>query len=85
MPSERIQRRIEKLLDEADEAYARQDWELVETTTKSALGLDPQNAAALAILAAQARVIGRTDPFATAHPPPSAAKTAVLPTSVVAR
>ena len=52
MPSERIQRRIEKLLDEADEAYAQQDWELVETTASSALGLDPENEDALAILEA---------------------------------
>lgn len=65
MPSERIQRRIEKLLDEADEAYARQDWELVETTTKSALGLDPENEDALAILAAKARVTGEANPFET--------------------
>ena len=63
MPSERIQRRIEKLLDEADEAYAQQDWEVVETTASSALGLDPENEDALAILAAKARMTGESDPF----------------------
>ncbi|MDP6713400.1 MAG: protein kinase, partial [SAR202 cluster bacterium] len=76
MPSERIQRRIEKLLDEADEAYAQQDWELVETTASSALGLDPENEDALAILAAKARMTGETDPF---EKPSSPAQTVETP------
>jgi hypothetical protein len=65
MPSERIQRRIDKLLDESDEAYARQDWAVVETTANSALGLDPENEDALAILAAKARMTGESNPFET--------------------
>ena len=41
MPSERIRRRIENLLDEADEVYARRDWAVAEDRANTALGLAP--------------------------------------------
>ena len=53
MPSERIQRRIDSYLDQADEAAARFDWE--EVRRQAALSLDPENADALAFLAAAGR------------------------------
>ena len=43
MPSERIQRQIDRLLDEADEAIASQDWTIVRDRARSALRLDPEN------------------------------------------
>ena len=52
MPSERIQRRIDSYVDQADEAAARFDWE--EVRRQAALSLDPENADALAFLAAAA-------------------------------
>ena len=43
MASERIQRRIETLLDEADEAVANSDWAVVRDRAQNALRLDPDN------------------------------------------
>ena len=43
MPTERIQRQIDRLLDEADEAIANQDWATVGNRARSALRLDPEN------------------------------------------
>ena len=62
MPSERIQRRIESLLDEADDAYARHDWAVAEDRANTALGLAPENEDARAILAAIARMTGAVAP-----------------------
>ena len=47
MPTERIQRQIDRLLDEADEAIASQDWTTVGNRARSALRLDPENLQAL--------------------------------------
>jgi len=55
MPSERIQRRIDALLDEADQAVADSNWILVEDRCKNVLRLDPANEDALALLAAAGR------------------------------
>ena len=43
MATQRIQRRIESLLDEADEAFAQGDWEVVRDRTQKVLALDPEN------------------------------------------
>ena len=55
MPSERIQRQIDRLLDEAEEAISSQDWPAVGEHARSVLRLDPENADALAYLAAAER------------------------------
>ena len=55
MPSERIQRRIDSLLDEADEAVKQRDWSVVRERAESALRMDPENPDALAYLAAADR------------------------------
>jgi len=55
MPSERIQRRIETLLDEADQAVAASNWALVEDRCTNVLRIDPENEDALTLLAAAAR------------------------------
>ena len=55
MPSERIQRQIDRLLDEADEAIASQDWTTVSDCARSTLRLDPENQDAMSYLAAAER------------------------------
>ena len=43
MPSEREKRRIEKMLDEADDAMDRMDWDVVHRRATEVLALDPEN------------------------------------------
>ena len=50
MPSERIQRQIDRLLDEVEEAMSGQDWEAVGERARSVLRLDPENQDALSYL-----------------------------------
>jgi len=57
MPSERIQRRIDHLLDEAEAAADAQDWTLVRRKTAEVLGLDPDNADAPAMSRAAEKVL----------------------------
>ena len=52
MTTERIQRRIDQLLDEADEAVSGSDWPLVRDRAQNVLALDPDNQDAVAFLAA---------------------------------
>ena len=52
MANERVQRRIDILLDEADGAFAQRDWETVRQRAQDALALDPQNQDAITFLAA---------------------------------
>ena len=59
MPSERVQRQIDRLLDEAEQAVAKSDWALVRDRAQNVLRLDPQNADALAYLAAAEREPGQ--------------------------
>jgi serine/threonine protein kinase len=55
MPSERTQRHIDRLLDEADKAIASRDWATVRQHAQDVLDLDPGNADALDFLAAMVR------------------------------
>ncbi len=71
MASERIQRRIDSLLDEADAAISRYDWEALREAANAVLRLDPSNSDALSYLAAADRDPGRDQPSPTAHPPTS--------------
>ena len=43
MPSERIQRRIDSLLDEADQAVANEDWPTVASRARAVLRMDHEN------------------------------------------
>ncbi len=52
MPSERIQRQIDRLLDEAEEALSRFDWETVGKCAGAVLRLDSSNADAITFLEA---------------------------------
>jgi tetratricopeptide (TPR) repeat protein len=68
MASERIQRRIDILLDEADEAFAQRDWETVKLRAHDTLALDPENKDALTFLSAAGRALGHPAPQATDQP-----------------
>ena len=75
MASERLQRRLERLLDQAEEAMDRSDWESVRDHAKVALGLDPNNTDAIALLASVEQVL------ATESTVPSSESTGVEPTT----
>ena len=66
MPSERILRQIDRLLDEADAAISRFDWEAVCQCAQAVLALDPANTDGAAILAAANRALGETSPASAA-------------------
>ena len=72
MASERLQRQIGLLLDEAEEALTYDDWALVSDRAEKVLLLEPNNADALAFLAAAER--------AQVGPGQSAATGATAPT-----
>jgi len=73
MPSERIQRKIDRLLDQADEAIANRYWTAVGERAQSVLRLNPGNSDALAYLSAAKRDSGTsTAPNVTAQPAPAA-------------
>jgi len=55
MPSERIQRQIDRLLDEADDAARQLDWATVRARAAAALGFDADNGDALEYLQAAER------------------------------
>ena len=82
MASERVQRQIDRLLDEAEEAISRFDWEAVRQVGQAVLAIDPMNADAITYLASADRALGATisqspQPADTLAPrPPSAAATA---------
>lgn len=53
MPSERMQRQIDRFLDAAEEAMARFDWAAVHDNAQAVLRLDPENQDAVSYLAPQ--------------------------------
>ena len=75
MASERVQRRIDRLLDQAEEAMDRLDWGTVRECARVVLGLDPENSDALAFLTSEEQVlqnISRTQPEPSPrHLPPA--------------
>jgi len=58
MPSERIQRQVDALLDEAEAAIRGDDWAMVRQRANAALSLDPGSSDAAALLAAAERNLG---------------------------
>ena len=50
MPSERIQRRIDAFLDEADEAASADEWGLVASKSRAVLAIEAENEDAAAFL-----------------------------------
>ena len=55
MPSERVQRRIDSRLDNAEQAIESNDWEVVLERVRSVLALEPDNADAVFYRDAAAR------------------------------
>ena len=68
MVSERVLRRIERLLDQADEAADGHNWDLVRELARRALVLDGENEDARALLAMAAEDLGTAAPAAAAEP-----------------
>ena len=58
MVSERFQRRVERLLDEADQAIARYGWEAVRHAARAGFAIDSENSDGLAFLATVERALG---------------------------
>ena len=82
MASERVQRRIDILLDEADQAIAQSDWSVVRDRAQNALALDPDNGDAATFLAAADRALASSgQPPASTSTPTSKEPTADQPTS----
>ena len=52
MPSERVQRRIDRLLDQADEALEANDWQKTVGICRAVLKLDAENEDAVSYLEA---------------------------------
>ena len=65
MATGRIQKQIDRLLDEAEEASADRKWEIVRDRAQHALTFDPENANATAFLAAAERALGDHEPAKT--------------------
>ncbi len=55
MASDRIQRRIDRLLDQAEEAADESNWQRVRELSQNILAFDPENTDALGFLAAAER------------------------------
>ena len=58
MASERVQRQIDRLLDQAEEAMGQMAWDAVRDCAKAVLGLDSSNNDAIAFLASADQVLG---------------------------
>ena len=70
MASERFQRRIDRLLDQVEEAADQRDWEKVGQLAKDVLVLDPENSDAINFLAAAERSLSSSEPAARQSPAP---------------
>ncbi|MCH8801486.1 MAG: serine/threonine-protein kinase PknK, partial [Chloroflexi bacterium] len=67
MASERVQRRVERLLDQAEEAADEFDWQRVRELTQNILAFDPDNNDALGFLAAADRALSGSTPQPTSQ------------------
>ena len=83
MPSERIQRQIDGLLDDAEAAVAKRDWPSVRGLARRVLAIDGENDDARALLAMAEADDGDGSPAAVAEstPAPPPASAPPLPTS----
>ncbi|MEE8159769.1 MAG: hypothetical protein V3T78_10470, partial [Dehalococcoidia bacterium] len=79
MATERLQRRIEQFLDEAEEAVAKLDWALVRDRARAVLALDRENPDGLALLDVAETELGESS--SSTHPPSPSAPPSEQPTS----
>ncbi|MFB3092021.1 MAG: serine/threonine-protein kinase, partial [Dehalococcoidia bacterium] len=70
MATERVQRRIDRLLDQIEAAVDQLDWEVVRERAQAVLRLDPENGDALTFLAA-----ADSDPESPSSSPPRPSNT----------
>ncbi len=71
MASERVQRQIDRLLDEIEQASESEDWETVRNRAGRVLAFDPENAEAQVFLAAADRSLDPGSPPVTDPAPRS--------------
>ncbi|MCI0863815.1 MAG: hypothetical protein J4N69_06220, partial [Chloroflexi bacterium] len=85
MASDRIQRQIDRLLDEAEDAFDQGEWSRLNERAKRVLLLDAENSDALSFLTAAERALGGAAPPASDQPaastPGTSAQTTDQPTS----
>ena len=89
MVSDRMQRRIDALLDEADEAVTEREWQAVLEKARGVLGIDPGNEDALGFIQIAESAVGSSaspsvEPASTAEPDPAIVSAPSLPSSFVA-
>jgi len=75
MASERLQRQIDRLLDEAEKAIAQRDWATVQERAQDVVAIDPENQEGQAFLAAAQRALGGSAPQPTSQPATSTPST----------
>ena len=75
MASERVQRRIERLLDQIEEEMDQRNWESVREGARAVLALDSENSDALAFLSAAEQATGTDATF----PPTQAERVSIPP------
>jgi len=80
MASDRIQRQVERLLDEAESAVFAFDWEKVRQCAHVVIAIDPGNSDGLEFLATVERALSASSPNLTSSPY-QADSTATGPTS----
>ena len=80
MVSERIQRQIERLLDEAEDAFDQGDWSRLSDRANKVLLLDAENSDALSFLTAVERALATSGPAPTSQAPTSAPSTTPIAT-----
>ncbi len=80
MANDRFQRRIERLLDEADEAISRYDWEAVRHAAHAVLAIDPDNSDGLRFLPTAERAIADPVTSSTGSHPSSFSPTPTVAT-----
>ncbi len=73
MPSERMQRQIDALLDRVETAVNDGDWDAALTSIRAVLSADPDNADALTYMGMAEAALGNpahTQPTPAVHAPP---------------
>ena len=79
MTTERIKRRIERLLDQVEEAADSKNWQEVHDLSRETLALDSENADAVAFLEMAGDMLGSSTP----QPPAPAPATGPAPTPII--
>ena len=82
MASERLHRRLEMLLDEAEEAITQLNWVVVRDRAQAVIAIDPGNSEGQAFLAIAERALASAQSVPTDHPtiPPATASLDALTT-----